>query len=210
MSSRDAILARLRSVSPVRHSEPETTVQEISAEDMFSQFKHSLEAVHGDVMLIQPDELASSLESYCRKLGVRSYSCSDHNWLAEHLTQFRAIKEYQWRSPTSVVQHRSELFHHLDMGITSAVGWIAETGTVVLQSSEHEPRALSLVPPCHVVIVRESDGFADMAAFMCQQQTPLPTNLIMISGPSKTADIQQTLAYGAHGPAQFLVIILRQ
>ncbi|AJQ96156.1 LutC/YkgG family protein [Gynuella sunshinyii] len=210
MSSRDAILARLHSVSPVKYPEPEITEQETSAEDMFSRFKRSLEAVHGEVVLIRPDELTSTLERYCQKLGIRSYSSPHGNWLAGYLTQFRLRKEYQWWTPESVIQHRSELFHQLDMGITSAVAWVAETGTVVLQSSEHEPRALSLVPPCHVAIVRESDGFADMAAFMRQQQAPLPTNLIMISGPSKTADIQQTLAYGAHGPAQFLVIMLKQ
>lgn len=74
-----------------------------------------------------------------------------------------------------------------------------------------EPRSLSLVPPCHIVLVHENTLYNDLASIMAEQgwQNTMPTNLVLVSGPSKTADIQQTLAYGAHGPRQLFVILIR-
>jgi L-lactate dehydrogenase complex protein LldG len=73
-----------------------------------------------------------------------------------------------------------------------------------------EPRTLSLVPPVHFVIVDAGQLYADFATLINEQQwhNKMPTNILLISGPSKTADIQQTLAYGAHGPEKLVVLLL--
>jgi len=62
----------------------------------------------------------------------------------------------------------------------------------------------------HFVIVDEDNMYADFATLMVEQQwhNKLPTNVVLISGPAKTADIQQTLAYGAHGPKELIVLLL--
>lgn len=102
------------------------------------------------------------------------------------------------------------LFDSVDAGLTYSVAAIAETGTIVLQSSSASPRQLSLVPPVHIVIV--DAGRVVNRLFDLTQQTSwangLPTNVILVSSPSKTADIQQTLAYGAHGPKRLIVILV--
>ena len=210
MSSRNNILARLRAVTPVAREKVEQSYQQTFDAEPLVQFKTALQAVQGDVAYIRPQQLTQTLDEYCQKLQIQTYSCAQQTWLSDCLAEFRQLENYQWLAPEAVVEDRPVLFHKLDLGITSAVGWIAETGTVVLASSACEPRALSLVPPCHIAIVRESDGCMHMAEFMAEQTKPLPTNLIMVSGPSKTADIQQTLAYGAHGPARFMVIVLQE
>jgi L-lactate dehydrogenase complex protein LldG len=103
------------------------------------------------------------------------------------------------------------IFDSVEVGITSASCAIAATGSVVLRTGADEPRSLSLVPPCHIVIVREETLYNDLAEVICVQGwgEGMPTNIVLVSGPSKTADIQQTLAYGAHGPKCFYVVIVR-
>jgi L-lactate dehydrogenase complex protein LldG len=90
------------------------------------------------------------------------------------------------------------------------VGGVAETGGLLLETGPSEPRLLSLVPPIHLALLYAS----------CIQDTlwsafrhlgwgnGLPTNALLISGPSKTADIEQTLAYGVHGPKRLVVVLV--
>ncbi|HEX9179368.1 MAG TPA: LUD domain-containing protein, partial [Burkholderiales bacterium] len=77
---------------------------------------------------------------------------------------------------------------------------------------ETEPRTLSLVPPVHFVLLDEASIHADLHSAMAADRWParMPTNALLISGPSKTADIQQTLAYGAHGPRELIVLLIRE
>lgn len=70
---------------------------------------------------------------------------------------------------------------------------------------------MSLVPPLHIALLKASEVFDNLFEAMHAQGWAggLPTNALLVSGPSKTADIQQTLAYGAHGPKELLVLILQ-
>ncbi len=105
---------------------------------------------------------------------------------------------------------RQELFDGIDASLTLARSAIAETGSLILWPDACEPRLMSLVPPIHFVLLDAAAIHADMhSAFTAEGwASGMPTNALLISGPSKTADIQQTLAYGAHGPRE-LVLLLR-
>lgn len=102
------------------------------------------------------------------------------------------------------------LFAETQAGFTTTVAGLAETGSLVLETGPEEPRQLSLVPPLHIALVFESDLVANFQALVAQQRwrEGMPTNLLLVSGPSKTADIQQTLAYGAHGPKELVVLLV--
>lgn len=104
------------------------------------------------------------------------------------------------------------LFNEVEIGITSALCAIAATGTIVMRPGADEPRSLSLVPPCHIVIVREETLYNDFTEVMHTEgwKDTMPTNMVLVSGPSKTADIQQTLAYGAHGPRELFVLLIHK
>jgi L-lactate dehydrogenase complex protein LldG len=108
-----------------------------------------------------------------------------------------------------IEQWKAELFDRIDAAVTSAEAGIADTGTLVLHPGPREPRSLSLVPAVHVAVLMASRLFASLPAAlrMLQPQAAMPTNWLLVTGPSKTADIQQTLAFGAHGP-KVLVIVL--
>jgi len=107
-----------------------------------------------------------------------------------------------------VEEHKRELFEEIDAGFTGTRGGIAETGGLILWPSPEEPRLLSLVPPVHIALLSTDtvlDTFRD--AIVTQGwAASMPANALLVSGPSKTADIEQTLAYGVHGPKRLLVV----
>lgn len=107
-------------------------------------------------------------------------------------------------------QWKGELFDSIDAGITGADAGIADTGTLLLRPGAHEPRTLSLVPAVHVAVLMASRLYASLPAALraLSPQDDMPSNLLLISGPSKTADIQQTLAYGAHGPKELVIVLV--
>jgi L-lactate dehydrogenase complex protein LldG len=71
---------------------------------------------------------------------------------------------------------------------------------------------MSLVPPVHIVLLDAANIYNTFYEAMQAEgwKDGLPTNALLISGPSKTADIQQTLAYGAHGPKELVVLLLTE
>jgi L-lactate dehydrogenase complex protein LldG len=104
---------------------------------------------------------------------------------------------------------RDLLFNGIDAGLTVAKGAIAQTGSLILWPTPAEPRLMSLVPGIHFVLLDVQSIYADLHEAMVAQAwaTRMPTNALLVSGPSKTADIQQTLAYGAHGPKELVVLM---
>jgi L-lactate dehydrogenase complex protein LldG len=111
-----------------------------------------------------------------------------------------------------IEEMKPEIFHELDAGFTTTRGGIAETGGLIVWPSPAEPRLLSLVPPVHIALL---DTAAIYDTFWQAMRTErwaagMPPNALLISGPSKTADIEQTLAYGVHGPKRLIVVAIRR
>lgn len=109
-----------------------------------------------------------------------------------------------------LAQWKSELFETVDAGFTVARSGIAATGTLVIAPDAGAPRTVSLAPPLHVALVYASTLHADLHAAARAERWAdgMPANLVLISSPSKTSDIQQTLAYGAHGPRWLWVVLV--
>lgn len=94
-----------------------------------------------------------------------------------------------------------------DAGITDVQAAIAETGTLVCASGPSRGRGLSLVPPVHIAIVRRSDVIADLVDLR-PDPAALPSSLVLITGPSKTADIEGILITGVHGPRAVHIVLI--
>ena len=103
-----------------------------------------------------------------------------------------------------------DLFKY-DVGITRAQAGIAETGTLVLDSSVERNRLVSLVPPIHIAILDASQIFQTLGETLAALQSgdEVSPAITFITGPSRTADIELTLAIGVHGPQELYVIINR-
>ena len=97
------------------------------------------------------------------------------------------------------------------VGVTGCFCAIAETGTLLLTSSPTTPNAASLLPPTHIAIVPTSrivQGMEEAWNLVRAELKQLPRACSFISGPSRTADIEQTLVIGAHGPYRVHIILV--
>jgi L-lactate dehydrogenase complex protein LldG len=97
-----------------------------------------------------------------------------------------------------------------DIGITSASYALAATGTLVMLASEHEPRLVSLLPPTHIAIVPRSRilGNLDELLSIVPRPAEQTSSMVLITGPSRTADIEQILVRGVHGPGEIYAVIV--
>ena len=95
------------------------------------------------------------------------------------------------------------------VGLTGADGAIAESGTLALLSGPGRGRLASLLPPVHVAIVRPDRFHATLPHFLAAHPDAVErgSNLVLVTGPSRTADIEMTLTRGVHGPGEVHVIV---
>ena len=94
-----------------------------------------------------------------------------------------------------------------DLGISGAEVALAETGSVVVTSGPKRSRLATLLPPVHLAIVPTSKLTTDLFTWTAVRPKQMPANHVFVSGPSKTGDIEQTMAVGVHGPKRFIVIL---
>lgn len=97
------------------------------------------------------------------------------------------------------------------VGITGAFCAIAETGTLMLVSGPHTPAAASLLPETHIALVRANrivTGMEDAWRLLRAELPVMPRAVNFVSGPSRTADIEQTVTLGAHGPYRAHIIVI--
>jgi L-lactate dehydrogenase complex protein LldG len=92
--------------------------------------------------------------------------------------------------------------------VSEASFGLADTGSVVLASSPTEPRARSLLPPVHVSLLHESRILAGLEELFEALAGELPSALAVVTGPSRSADIEQRLVVGVHGPGEVHVVLL--
>jgi len=95
------------------------------------------------------------------------------------------------------------------LGITGAVAGIARSGTVIVDSGRSGSRLVSLLPPVHLAFLNTPAIVADQGTFLRALDTAsLPSNLVLITGPSRSGDIELVLTVGVHGPGKLMVALL--
>jgi L-lactate dehydrogenase complex protein LldG len=174
-------------------------------------FINRMRAVRTEVHDVSHDTWLDRLHDVCQARQLGNLLISPHTrWGAmiyAEARRFPALKDYS--QPVEV--WKPELFSAIDASVTGACGGIAETGTLILWPDAHEPRTMSLVPPIHIVLLEKSRIYNSLTEAMQIQNwamTDMPSNVILISGPSKSADIEQTMTYGVHGPRELIVILV--
>jgi L-lactate dehydrogenase complex protein LldG len=104
------------------------------------------------------------------------------------------------------VQHEAD--ERIKAGITGALAGIAETGTLVIPGGEGQPLTASLLPGIHIAVLRASDILPSLEAAMELPEVAEAPAVALVSGPSRTADIEMTLTIGVHGPGELLVFLI--
>lgn len=184
---------------------------QLSLEERIDRLRRMLETMHAEVHVISS---AAWLDALKTRLRARALN----GLLYGPGTPLGAALEAVWEDDLPplvpyvepVEQCREQLFH-IDAGITSTRGAIAENGALILWPSAAEPRLLSLTPGLHIAVLDAGTIFNTFAEAIDQQgwlKQGMPTNALLISGPSKTADIELTLTFGVHGPKELAVFIL--
>jgi len=225
--ARTNILARLRSHRAALLPSPAIPTRRFDwdEDERVARFRQMIEAVRAEVHEVGADWPAR-LAALLREKGAANLRYGPNGPLAAELS---AGWPGDGDAPTliphgqSIEDCRDDLFGATDAGFTSCRAAIAETGSLVLWPTPAEPRLLSLVPPIHCVLLRREQIVSTLHELMQREDwsgeqasadapgtaaSGMPTNALLISGPSKSADIEQTLAYGVHGPAQLLVLLI--
>ncbi|PWU23577.1 MAG: hypothetical protein C5B48_08310 [Candidatus Rokuibacteriota bacterium] len=103
--------------------------------------------------------------------------------------------------------HRGEVPSIEGAGVSRALYGLADTGSVVLAAAAEEPRARSLLPYVHVSVLAEDRILPGLEALFEAVGGELPSALAIVTGPSRSADIEQKLAVGVHGPGEVHVVL---
>ena len=185
----------------------------LNQSEKVARLKELMEEVRSEVHLVKAKDWVRKLRGILRSRDL-------HTLLYAPGTIIGDILEKSWKNNsegmprlkayTKDVENFKEELFNIDAGITSTIGGIAETGALILWPDEKEPRLLSLIPPVHIAVL-EADKIYDTFLEAVQKEKwacGMPTNALLISGPSKTADIEFTLAFGVHGPKELIVLIL--
>jgi L-lactate dehydrogenase complex protein LldG len=209
-TAREAILGSIRShlAASVPYDKQEVSrgfsrmnADPISSASICVQFKESLEAVDGHCVVVQGDEgIARALTQTVRG----QYIAISDNPEVERLLQLTDLEIEE----LGVAPNAREIFR-FDVGISTVQAAIAETGTLVLDSTRERHRLVSLVPPVHVAIVRASQIYRTLGEVLTliRKDKEISPAVTFITGPSRTADIELTLAIGVHGPQELYVIV---
>ena len=92
--------------------------------------------------------------------------------------------------------------------VSEASYGLADTGSVVLMAAPEEPRARSLLPDVHVSLLREDRILPGLDELFAALGGELPSALAIVTGPSRSADIEQSLTVGVHGPGEEHVVLV--
>lgn len=209
-SARDDILARVRNAlgreKPAaatraeldrRLKEPPVYDRPDLGDDLAGSFEAALTAVQGGFRTAGEDQVMDALAA-----------CLDHRKLDRTLIAAPALRDLDWPADWQVSFGASKGDDRIS--VTPCFAAVAETGSVVLLSGPESPTTLNFLPDFHIVLVRENQLVRHVEDVWPRLRAAGadPRVVNFITGPSKTADVEQTIQYGAHGPRSLDVIYI--
>ncbi len=214
MSARENILARIRTrqgrAVSAAEAERQVVAQYLATHpqgprpavdvDLVARFLNraqSLMTTFGEVEGLQ--EVPSAVARYLRGMDLEPVAVC-----------WPELAKLNWAAQGLRVEARAAHGNDL-VGITGAFCAIAETGTLMMLSGQNTPAAVSLLPETHIAVVRRSrivSGMEDGWKLLRSEHGAMPRAVNFISGPSRTADIEQTVTLGAHGPYRVHLLLM--
>jgi L-lactate dehydrogenase complex protein LldG len=185
--------------------------------DLATRFKSAVTALTGVVHeAASPDEVARVVAGIARDERATRFVSWDEGELdcpgvLARLAEQGLSRVWYDLSPSPEARARDVLaLDPVPLGLTGALGGLADTGGVIVSSGPGRGRLVSLLPPIHIAIVRRDRLFNSLPAYLRSAPGVAAgcSNLVVVAGPSRTADIEMTLSHGVHGPKAVHVILL--
>ncbi|MFQ5941934.1 MAG: LutB/LldF family L-lactate oxidation iron-sulfur protein [Anaerolineales bacterium] len=190
---------------------PELDVDETKVDD----FELELKELGGEVIRCSESDAVDRIVGELYVLGAsRVLSWGKVEPILFTMLQ-RLEEEFQVTYPELASgRKRSSTLTELDqsqVGITGSIAAFADTGTVVLSTASRRSLIPSMLPATHLVIVRTKDIYPNLEAWLeagGRHYVANSSNVVFISGPSRTADIEMSLTIGVHGPGQVVAVVI--
>jgi len=164
--------------------------------DLAARFKQELETLGGKVTFCSQVELPEKISSILAELGTKRMQTWGQESLPEGLLAALHSKG---------IETSQDYAADIPVGLTGAVAGIAETGTLLLVEGKSQPSTASLVPQTHLAILPTSQLMKDLAHAFKLSEVRESSLATLITGPSRTADIEMALTIGVHGPGSIHV-----
>jgi L-lactate dehydrogenase complex protein LldF len=186
----------IKDVSSIPNEGVEDSVKQLATP--VERFEAELKALDGKFIACNQDELEAKILALLKDKGVSEIMSWEANQLPEGLAeglQNQGISMDFKGDPA------------IKVGLTGAQAAIAETGTLVLASGPGRPGSTSLLPEVHIAVLHEKDIYYNLPQVLKLQEIREAASVALISGPSRTADIEMTLTIGVHGPGEVFVFL---
>ena len=134
----------------------------------------------------------------------------EHNSITKLFAWEKDVRELLLESKVSFSETDTD-FINAEAGITKCEALIARTGSILISSATEAGRRLSIYPPTHLVIAFTSQIEKEVAEGLLKVKNKykqIPSMVSVITGPSRTADIEKTLVLGAHGPKELVLFLI--
>jgi L-lactate dehydrogenase complex protein LldG len=188
-----------KNIDPSNWLETENSSELKEENNLIQRFAKELVALDGYFTLCTSEKLAQLVFDELQNLGISSILSWEKEQLPNGLID-------SLRSKGIIVSE--EFNEDVKAGISGAHGAIAETGTIVLASGQGRAQFVSLIPEIHFAVLRASDILQDISQALRLPEVRQASATSLISGPSRTADIEMTLTLGVHGPRRVHVFCL--
>ena len=182
---------------------PPVKVQPKFQSELGERFTAKLEAVGGTVEPVRSvADLGAAVIRHLERHGLAKKAV---------VSADAVLRDTSW--PEDFVREQRAANGTDAISLTGAFAAVAETGTLVLLSGAHTPTTLNFLPDVHLVALRRAQIYPhleDAWAEIRRHGDHLPRTVNLITGPSRTADVEQTIQLGAHGPRQLHVFLVEE
>jgi L-lactate utilization protein LutC len=170
---------------------------EPSRGNLTGRFTEELLALGGHVVICKEADLSGKIVALLHERNIDRVQAWD---------QIPGLDEASLTEAGISVQHEAD--ERIKAGLTGALAGIAETGTLVIPGGRGQPLTASLLPELHIAVLRASDIEDNLAKVLSLHKVEAYPAVVLVSGPSRTADIEMTLTIGVHGPGELHVFLL--
>ena len=189
--------AEFTEIQTNKREEKGSEIHEPSKANLVGRFTEELLALGGQVVICKEADLPGKVIALLREKNIDRVQTWD---------QIPGLDEAAITKADISVQYEAD--ENIKAGITGALAGIAETGTLVIQSGDGQPLTASLLPEIHIAVLRASDIRENLEQIFRTHKVENYPSVVLVSGPSRTADIEMTLTIGVHGPGELHVFVV--